>query len=364
MEEKNIAEKNIESNIESNIEGITGNTEENKYYNVYSQNSYNPQNYNYEESDFMNNDYMAEQDRIRESNLADFYNSPYYQSLQRKKQNRKSFIALLCIIAAIYIMFIGLGGSLLEQKEEKAAEYGTNLEEKIEEKYGVVVNVGDDINVMISKYQIEQVDNSTQTYEALKAIDVVLSRLPKEFIDEIAQKDEGKYLEINVTGDMYNLEGTKVEGVASRVEKMNIIRIDATAGVYADLQVIFAHEVFHIIDYDMMEESGYLSDIQDWEMYNPPAFTYGESEGYYNTYLIESSGLGNTYFVTAYSKTEIYEDRAETYSYLLGTDEDEKLPNSYSSRYIDAKCRLLINEIKEHYGSVIAGDMYIERWFN
>ena len=187
--------------------------------------------------------------------------------------------------------------------------------------------------------------------------------MPQGFIDEIAQKDEGRYLEINVTGEMVmpNNEGYAA-GLTSFASDRNVIRIDATSGLHMDLQAIFAHEIFHLIDYEMKQFDKYAASIDEWKMYNPTQFEYNVWESSNKNYILEGSSLSNTYFVSAYSKQDVFEDRAEIFSYLLAIDEDGELPESYGSQYVRAKCKLLIGEIKQHFSSV-RGTLYIERWF-
>lgn len=302
-------------------------------------------------------------DKIIEDNLQEFYQSAYYQNVQRKKSNRIRFIAIVAIAVLIYLGFVTIGGSLLAGKEKTASTESEKLEIEIEEKYGVIVNTGSEINALENDYLIYELDSSAQTYEALRAIDIVLDRLPQDFIDDISQKDDGRYLEINVTGEivMPNNAGYAA-GLTSFAKEKNVIRIDATSGLYMDLQSIIAHEIFHLIDYEMKKFDEYAASIEEWKMYNPTQFEYSVWESSNKNYIIEGSSISNTYFISAYSKQDVFEDRAEIFSYILSTDENGELPESYNSQYVKAKCRLLIKEIKQHFDSA-SGTLYIERWF-
>ena len=63
-----------------------------------------------------------------------------------------------------------------------------------------------------------------------------------------------------------------------------------------------------------------------------------------------------------YSKEDIYEDRAEIFSYLLATASDEELPKVYDSEHIQDKVELLVSEIESHFRTVDER-AYWNRWY-
>ena len=279
-------------------------------------------------------------DEIIESNLEEFYQSPYYLNQKRKKNNIKKAVIALLVVLGVYLGFVYLGGMLLAGKEKAAATDLEKLEVKLEQEYDIVINTGDKINNIQTGYTIAILDSATQTYEALKAVESVFGRLSKDFIDEIAQTDEGKHIEINITGSMANEEsGVFAAGLTSFGSDRNVVRIDATSGVSMDLQKLVAHEIFHLIDYEMRRFNPDASNIDEWEMYNPPEFEYGSRQASNGKYLISTADISNTYFVSAYSKESVFEDRAETFSQLLGVPENGELPVSYESKYVIAKSK-------------------------
>ena len=64
-------------------------------------------------------------------------------------------------------------------------------------------------------------------------------------------------------------------------------------------------------------EVGGAASIEEWKMYNPTQFEYNVWESSNANYILEGSSISNTYFVSAYSKQDVFEDRAEIFSYLL-----------------------------------------------
>ena len=112
----------------------------------------------------------SEADKIREDNLKEFYQSAYYQNVQRKKSNRIKVIAVIAALVLIYLGFVAIGGALISGKDKVAGTESEKLEMAIEKKYGVIINTGSEINAIQNDYLIYELDSNAQTYEALQAI--------------------------------------------------------------------------------------------------------------------------------------------------------------------------------------------------
>lgn len=90
-------------------------------------------------------------------------------------------------------------------------------------------------------------------------------------------------------------------------------------------------------------------DETEWSRYNPSKFVYGKSVLDYKEY-----------FVTDYAKTNMSEDMAETFKYLIACD--DKLPDEYESEYIRNKAKYLIEWIEDNFEGVTE-DAYWYKWF-
>lgn len=297
--------------------------------------------------------------------LDSYYNSPYYRDKSKKNEKRTLFLAL---IAVAFIVFgcIGATSLVMSFTESQAAKDIVSLENSIEEKYNIEIKVGAEASTWESGFTIERMKDEKTISRALGYLDDILDRLPEGFIDEVMKGySDGRYLEINITGAMVQIAGNReVLGLTTYNEDKDVIRLNADIFSWQEYKATVAHELFHVIDFEMEQFDEYSSNIKKWQSCNPKSFTYSYSEGQYSDYTTYGDSIENVYFVSYYSKEDIYEDRAEVFSYLLSTDEDGILPSAYKSSHIQSKVKLLLDEIDNHFKTAKNSDVYWKRWYN
>ena len=297
--------------------------------------------------------------------LDNYYNSPYYINNQRKNEKR-SLILALTVVAIIVFGVIGIGSLFMSISESNAKETITVLEESIEDAYNIEIYVGNDVSIYEEGFTIEKMNNEKTICRALENLEIILERLPEGFIDDIMDGyDEGRYLEIHITGSMVQkYDNRDVLGLTTYDEEKDIIRLNADIFSWSEYRETVAHELFHVIDFEMDQFNEYNNDIRKWENCNPGGFEYSYEEGQYSDYTIGGESISNVYFVSYYSKEDIYEDRAEIFSFLLATSEDDDLPEAYRSSHIESKAKLLIEEIEDHFSTADGEDVYWKQWYD
>ncbi len=336
---------------------------------TYGNNQYRPQQnsgqYN-TNTPYGNTNPYGNQNNYRDVyDLESYYNSPYYRN-NRKKNERKTLFLALFAVALIVFGSIGATSLVMSFTASQTAKEIVSLENSIEEKYNIVVKVGDEANTWESGFTIEKMNNEKIISRALGYLDDVLDRLPEGFLDEVMNGySDGRYLEINITGAMVQIDGNReVLGLTTYNEDKDVIRLNSDIFSWQEYKETVAHELFHVIDFEMNQFNEYSEELRKWRNCNPRNFNYSYDEGQYSDYTTYGESIENVYFVSYYSKEDIYEDRAEIFSYLLATDEDDSLPNSYKSTHVKNKVKLLIDEIDSCFKTAMNSNVYWKRWYN
>ena len=300
------------------------------------------------------------------SGTGDYYNTQFYPN--KPKSVWKIPVIITSILVACIFIFVFIAANVIENTDNNASVDADSLEERIEREYGVVINVGKEADCYESGYSIEKLTNDRTIKNALVHIENILDRLPEGFMEDLMSGysdayDLGhdRYLEINITGSMTDeSDGRTVLGLTSYSEEKTVIRMDATVFSWDEYELTFAHELFHVIDFEM-DQFEYTIDLDRWEDCNPSGYQYSYGAGQSSKY-VDSSDVSDCYFVSYYSKEDIYEDRAEIFSYLLATASDEELPKVYDSEHIQDKVELLVSEIESHFRTVDES-AYWNRWY-
>lgn len=196
-------------------------------------------------------------------------------------------------------------------------EYETiwQIYNRIEKIYDINMHIMNDF-ATVSNYNMTRLTDETNVIFMLRMIDNVLSKFPTNIFREVWEKKE-KQVELYVVDE---IERGAIAGLAyntgntlwlahSRPRIRNIF--------YSDVENFAFHELMHILKYPILNSfnENDLIDINN-------NYSYGSSSsiGVYNP--SEGYGKYNGYFLSAYSRTNWYEDVCETFSLIARLSRD------------------------------------------
>ena len=315
----------------------------NPNYNM--QNQYNPYNMG---GATQNRDIFANMDSVRPD---------------RRGEKKRIALAMLAI-AIIVISGFGIGKFASFLVNDVFRESSFSIESRLEEKYNIIVNTGSSADITEDSMDIEMLNDEENINKALVCLEEILDRLPEGFLDEVMKGyGSDRYLEINITGKMLRLtDNREVVGLTTYETYKDVIRLDGNATSWNEYKATVAHELFHVIDFEMDQFDEGIKDIRNWKATNPAGYGYSYTNGQLEQYTIYGDEIEEVYFVSEYSKEDVYEDRAEVFSYLISVDENDELPLAYESEHVQEKVVLLIEEMKDHFESADDADAYWNSW--
>lgn len=197
------------------------------------------------------------------------------------------------------------------------------LADKIEEKYGVRVLIGDevlDLEDTHDPYQFvsaESEDAGQDSYEstkdALNTIDEMLGRYPEDFFEKFRINGKGGLclaLAQDIV-DKYNDTSFEAGGVTYSYGLWTVIVMRPEQTDIAG--TIIHHEMFHAVEFIVSAKAGRI-DEAEWAALNPEGFEYStDFEDYYEGDTVSEyiyPGDDDPYFYREYSKVTPLEDRA------------------------------------------------------
>ena len=315
----------------------------NPNYNM--QNQYNPYNMG---NSTQNRDIFANMDSVKPD----------------LKGERKRIALAMLAIAIIVISGFGIGKFASFLVNDVFKESSFSIESRLEEEYNIIVNTGSSADITEDNMDIEMLNDEENINKALVCLEEILDRLPEDFLDEVMKGyGNDRYLEINITGKMLRLtDNREVLGLTTYETYKDVIRLDGNATSWNEYKATVAHELFHVIDFEMDQFDEGIKDIRNWKATNPAGYGYSYTNGHLEQYTIYGDEIEEVYFVSEYSKEDVYEDRAEVFSYLISVDENDELPLAYESEHVQEKVVLLIEEMKEHFESADDADAYWNSW--
>ena len=260
----------------------------------------------------------------------------------RKREKRRK----LCGYALVLVWFLLIQITEIIAYPETFAKY----EAKFDEKYGIDLRVLESDKITVG-YNMDEASNRLLALDTIEEIESILDRFPDEFWDEIRDTTR---INFYVCDDIEpnTRAGMKAAGMTSNMRIEINVYIDY--GIH-NVEETVAHEMSHVMVDIAMNRNLLFNSIEDvvdeteWSRYNPSKFVYGKSVLDYKEY-----------FVTDYAKTNMSEDMAETFKYLIACD--DKLPDEYESEYIRNKAKYLIEWIEDNFEGVTE-DAYWYKWF-
>ena len=216
-----------------------------------------------------------------------------------------------------------------------------DLKNQICQKYNVEILYGDDTtwDLTGTNINISYLRDPTYIKYGLQLIDEQLARYPQGFFGDLSRK-----LRIFlITSLTQNYTGLATYNNPKYFELYLASNEYSVSTLH--------HELMHMVDFTFNDKSNKTDDFNNWDSYNISSFSYTKNDtNDYNNVYKKNSDLQNTYFVTAYSKKNELEDRAELFSDLMtGTS-----ANPYYTTDCPLKRKLLYltSEIKRLMPSV------------
>ena len=201
----------------------------------------------------------------------------------------------------------------LNNLPKKEINYQENNNEKlnkyikeIEETYHLNIHLND--NTKFPDFSYENISNYETIFLTLEKITPILNKFTRNFFDNFTSKNS--YLNLYLTGKLTPNNENQTSypiGYSLFYDNKYFIVIDITN---KNITETLCHELMHNIEF-LLEENIF----PDWDLYNPPDFTYNNS---YNivtpfNYTLTENDLNNIYFVDKYSHTYPEEDRARIF---------------------------------------------------
>ena len=353
---KNSSKYTVVEQYNTNLNGGYNNTSSTSTtYSPYNSSAPNP-NYNMQNQYNPYNMGGATQNRDIFANM---------DSVKPDRRGEKKRIALAMLaIAIIVISGFGIGKFASFLVNDVFRESSFSIESRLDEKYNIIVNTGSSADITEDSMDIEMLNDEENINKALVCLEEILDRLPEGFLDEVMKGyGSDRYLEINITGKMLRLtDNREVVGLTTYETYKDVIRLDGNATSWNEYKATVAHELFHVIDFEMDQFDEGIKDIRNWKATNPAGYGYSYTNGQLEQYTIYGDEIEEVYFVSEYSKEDVYEDRAEVFSYLISVDENDELPLAYESEHVQEKVVLLIEEMKDHFESADDADAYWNSW--
>ena len=243
----------------------------------------------------------------------------------------------------------GSGSSSGYSSSSATADIGS-----IEEKYGIQILTGNDFEMDVEGYMIDNETRKSVIDSALITINSTLSMYPDGFIQELASQDISG-IQLYLSGKL-RLKNSSSNVLAVTFEKdgFECIVLDIND---KDLKNNLVHEMCHAID-NVLDKRGKLNSLENkWSRLNPSGFryshkTYGfEQDIEYtagDSLYWENNNAERVYFYDPYAKTDSKEDRARVMEFFIDYD---NLDLCYESSHMQKKAKLYLDTLKENFKS-------------
>ena len=250
-------------------------------------------------------------------------------------------------------------GGYKEPVERKPTLTPEKLAADIEEKYGVIVYTGNAVGNDFPDFVAEKCTDKYTIIEKLKALDDMLGKFPKGFMQELFRKnDKGadSKLIIYFTGTLKPTDPNSTSSpVAYHYSDYGIGRIVIDINYYG-FAPTFCHELMHAVD-------SYIN------INNPDAyaewFGYVPGDGYFYSY-VDSQGYdisdtkyvmdytADPYFMDSYSRTFPGEDRSRLFENMCFNE--DSYPGCFKNERIAARAEYLCKAIRDSFECIKSSD--------
>lgn len=209
----------------------------------------------------------------------------------------------------------------------------------IGERYGIKVDYTEQGNRTVGVDYTDEPDLRPEQYDqALVALERAIQALPQGFLKTAGKTaDSGKLTVLLVDDYDPATEASQATGSVDVSDGEMILYVS----MCPDLAEIFYHELFHILDVQIMNESDGLN---HWEDLNPEGFAYvNVYAAYYAGELKDSEYLlwGNNYFADDYGLISPREDRAQVFLYAVLEDQEARFASQVMQKKLGLICTML-----------------------
>ncbi|MEG0522174.1 MAG: hypothetical protein RR922_07165 [Clostridia bacterium] len=227
------------------------------------------------------------------------------------------------------------------------------IAKEILDKYNIDVYYGNTAAGAGSVVNGDELYDQENIFDNLTTVKNCLSKYPDNFFKEFKT---GKN---NYSISIYLIEKFNNDNIALATRNSNN-DFKIYLSNREDLNRVFHHELFHIIEYYLQLEYNTAKLFENWNSYNPVGYEYPNSTKNIDKEFVhdEKYTKDNVFFVTRYAKTSAKEDRAEVFADLMFRE--NKL-YYYSKGYsVRKKADLLASVLEDKFISV--RDDVVERW--
>ena len=231
------------------------------------------------------------------------------------------------------------------EPETPPADVNNDFRKSLEQKYGVKIAYGNELsNYRPKNKNTTPLTDSVQVRIQLNTLDSVLAKYPAGFFSEPTDTKLTFYFIKAVEDNIFTGLTDHEFGDDIKIT----LAVDSGLSAYT-----IHHEIMHWIDC-IMSIKAYPTDIYaNYQSLNPVGFEYGtvnKNLSFYNNAPI-------AYFMTDYAQTNVLEDRAETFSMMIGRS--YALSGMFDEgTVLREKAKIISTQISQYFKTAPAGGDY------
>ena len=225
------------------------------------------------------------------------------------------------------------------------ADVNNDFRKSLESKYGIKIAYGNELAGYKPKNKFTTpLTDVVQIRMQLNTLDSALAKYPAGFFAEPTDTKLTFYF-------IKSVEDNAFAGLTDHEFGDDVkITLAANSGFSA---YTIHHEIMHWIDF-IMSVNAYPTDIYaSYQLLNPSDFTYGQI----NSSLSYFKNAPIPYFMTDYAQTNVLEDRAETFSMMIGRS--YALHGMFDQgSVLREKAKIISTQISQYFKTAPAGGNY------
>ena len=212
----------------------------------------------------------------------------------------------------------------------------------MEEHYNLNIYYGEVLKEILPQVNANVITDEEAILSMLQTINKEFAKYPKGIIQEI--QDKGYVISIYLVDSFNN---------------GNVALANRTANGYFNIflsndkefEKAMHHEFYHIMEYFIKLQFNLELAYISWDTYNPQGFSYeNDLNKLTNKYVYGLDTINAVHFVTMYAKSNEVEDRAETFSEMM--ESNEQYNKSLNATNIIKKMRFITKVLDDAFVSV------------
>lgn len=225
------------------------------------------------------------------------------------------------------------------------ADVNNDFRKSLESKYGIKIAYGNELAGYRPKNKsTTPLTDVVQIHTQLNTLDSALAKYPAGFFAEPTDAKLTFYF-------IKSVEDNAFAGLTDHEFGDDVKITLATNSGFSAYTI--HHEIMHWIDF-IMSVKAYPTDIYaSYQLLNPSDFTYGQI----NSSLSYFKNAPIPYFMTDYAQTNVLEDRAETFSMMIGRS--YALHGMFDQgSVLREKAKIISTQISQYFKTAPAGGNY------